>query len=235
METDLSVGGVLSTAFSVFRARARVLVPIAFGGSLVASALSPTLLGENAVVIIVGFIVGMAFFALMTAVAMAVLRDLRARRPESSAGELLATALPPLPAATLAASLALVGSITAAFLLVAPGLYLMTIWAVLLPVVVVERPEVLDAFGRSRQLVRGNGWKVLGVVLLLGLILVASSPIPFLLQRQVDGPVPHILIGSLVSSFVAPLQVLVLGALYYRLLDLERAESVLEQPGDSPG
>lgn len=169
---------------------------------------------------------------------MVVLRDLRERRQDSSTKDLLATALSPLLAATLTGAIALAAVTVSLVFLIVPGLYLMTIWAVILPVAVVERPGVFDAFGRSRGLVRGNGWKVLGVVLLLGLLLVGSAALALLLHRQATGPVVGILFGSLVSAFVTSLEALVLGVLYFRLLDLERerpAESVLEQPGDGPG
>jgi len=235
MERDLSVGTVFSAAFSAFAARARVLVPIVFFSSLVVSAIS-RLLGPEGIGFLVGWVVDAAFFALVQAVAMTVLRDLRERRPASSIGDLLATALPPLPAATLVGVLALAAVTVALVFLIVPGLYLMTIWAVVLPVAVVERPGVFDAFGRSRGLVRGNGWKVLGVVLLLGLLLAVSAALALLLHRHAAGPVVSILFGSLLSSVIAPIQMLVLGVLYFRLLDIERerpAESVLEQPGDS--
>ena len=220
----MRVGEVFSTAFSTFGARARVLVPIAFCASLVVSVVS-RVLGESVVGVLVGLVIDMAFFTFVVAVAMVVLRDLRERRPDSSASELLASALPPLPAATLAALLALVGLIAGTLLLIVPALYLMTIWAVLLPVLVVERQDVFDAFGRSQDLVRGNGWKVFGVVLLLGLILVGISfPLALALQRQVEGEVAHVLVGSLVSSFITPFEALVLGVLYYRLRELEGQE-----------
>jgi hypothetical protein len=224
MEREVRVGEVFSTAFSTFGARARVLVPIAFCASLVVSVVS-RVLGESVVGVLVGLVIDMAFFTFVVAVAMVVLRDLRERRPDSSASELLASALPPLPAATLAALLALVGLIAGTLLLIVPALYLMTIWAVLLPVLVVERQDVFDAFGRSQDLVRGNGWKVFGVVLLLGLILVGISfPLALALQRQVEGEVAHVLVGSLVSSFITPFEALVLGVLYYRLRELEGQE-----------
>ena len=38
-------------------------------------------------------------------------------------------------------------------LLIVPGLILLTIWAVIAPVIVVERSGVIDAFRRSRELV----------------------------------------------------------------------------------
>ncbi len=235
MERELSVGGVFSTALSVFAARARVLVPIGFASTLLASGIT-ALLGEDAIGVFISFIVNMAYFALVTAVAMGVLRDFRERRPAASARELLERAIPSLPAATLAALLAIAAFTGAALLLIVPALYLATIWAVLLPVVVVERVGVLDAFGRSRQLVRGNGWKVFGIVLLLGLIVIAITvPFVFLLGHQFAEEVARRLIGVLVSSVTTPLMALVIGALYFRLLEIERAGSVLQQPGDGPG
>jgi hypothetical protein len=233
MERDLSVGGVFGTAFSVFVDRAGVLVPIGFASSLLFSAIT-ALLGEDFVGVIVGFILDMAYFAFLTAVATDILRDLREERPASSTRELLARAVPPLPTATLVATLGFVGVCGAALLLVVPALYLATIWAVLLPVVVVERPDVFDAFGRSRQLVRGNGWKVFGILLLLNLILL-GIPLVLVFGHPVEAEVARRLIGALVSSFITPFAALVIGALYYRLLDIEEAGSVLEQPGDSPG
>jgi hypothetical protein len=234
MERDLSVGGVFGTASSAFRERARVLVPIALIGSLLFTAIS-ALLGVEAIGSLVNFLVDMAYFAFFTGLAMGVLSDLREGRPAASASELCRRALPPLPAATLVGLLASAAVIGATLLLVIPALYLMTIWAVLLPVVVVERPDVLDAFGRSRQLVRGNGWKVFGIVLLLVLIVVVTTLPLFLLGPHIEPGVVRRLIGTLVSSFVSPFLFLVIGALYYRLLDLEKTGSVLEQPGDSSG
>lgn len=228
MDRELSVGGVFGTAFSVFGDRARVILPIGLASTLLVSAIT-ALLGEGAIGFIGGFIVDMAYFAFVTAVAMVVLSDLREERHASTARELLARAVPPLPTATLAATLAFVAGCGAAVLLVVPALYLATIWAVLLPVVVVERPDLFDAFGRSRRLVRGNGWKVFAIVLLLGLILVGVSLLlVFVLRHQVGGEVAHRLIGALISSFTTPYAALVIGALYFRLLDLEKPGSVLQ-------
>ena len=234
MEGNLSIGGVFGTAFSVFGARWRVLVPIVFLSSLAVS-VATHFLGEDLAGVLVGFILDIALFALVQAAAMVVLRDLRERRPGSPIREVVATALPPFPAATLAASVAAAGVFVGLLLLIVPGLYLMTIWALLLPVMVVERPGVFDAFDRSRHLVSGNGWRVFGIILLGLLLIGVGLPIAILLGNQVEGALPRILVGSLVSAITTTLQALVLGALYYRLRDAERAGSVLEQPGDSPG
>jgi len=232
MEQSLRVGGVFGAAFSAFRARARVLVPIALVSILLFTA-TTTLLGQGAIGVVVSYIVDTAYFAFLAAIAMGVLCDLREGRPASSAGELCMRALPPLPAAILVDLLASIAFVGAAVLLFVPALYLVTIWAVILPVVVVERPGVFNAFGRSRRLVRGNGWKVFGIVLLLALILIATILPLFLLGPQVDAVVRR-LVGVLVSACVNPFLFLVIGTLYHCLLDLEQPSSVLEQTGDSP-
>ena len=55
-------------------------------------------------------------------------------------------------------------------LLIIPGLFLLTIWAVIVPVIVIERAGVFDSFGRSRELVRGSGWQVFGVIVVIFLV-----------------------------------------------------------------
>ena len=72
-------------------------------------------------------------------------------------------------------------------LLIVPGLFLLTIWAVIVPAVVIDRTGVMGAFGRSRELVRGSGWQVFGVILVL-----------FLLQAVVGGALQAI--GDSVSD-----------------------------------
>ncbi len=73
MERNLSVGEVFGTALSAFGARARVLLPIAFAGALLVSAVT-ALVGESGGGFVLGFAVDMAYFALVAAVAMVVLR-----------------------------------------------------------------------------------------------------------------------------------------------------------------
>ena len=46
----------------------------------------------------------------------------------------------------------------------APSVFLLTVWSVAAPVVVLERPRGLRALRRSRDLVRGNGWRVFAVI-----------------------------------------------------------------------
>ena len=55
-------------------------------------------------------------------------------------------------------------------LLIVPGLFLLTIWALIAPVIVIERTGAMDSFGRSRALVKGHGWQVFAVIVVLLLL-----------------------------------------------------------------
>ena len=57
-------------------------------------------------------------------------------------------------------------------LLIVPGLFLLTIWIAVIPAVVLENRGIGESFGRSRELVRGNGWNVFGVIILTFLLLI---------------------------------------------------------------
>ncbi len=60
--------------------------------------------------------------------------------------------------------------------LVVPGVWLGTVWALAFPALLFERRGVIGALGRSRALVRGRFWTVLGVLaLVFVLVLVVST------------------------------------------------------------
>jgi hypothetical protein len=54
-----------------------------------------------------------------------------------------------------------------AILLIVPGIILYTMWFVATPVCVVERLGTFRSMGRSRQLTKGNRWRVLGLSLVI--------------------------------------------------------------------
>jgi TRAP-type C4-dicarboxylate transport system permease large subunit len=51
-------------------------------------------------------------------------------------------------------------------LLIVPGIMLAVAWCVVIPAYVVERPNIMDAFGRSAQLTRGSRWSIFGLAVL---------------------------------------------------------------------
>jgi hypothetical protein len=104
-------------------------------------------------------------------------------------------------------------------LLIVPGLILLTIWAVIAPVIVIEQTGALDAFGRSRALVRGHGWTVFGIVFVAGLL----SGIATTLLEEAFSFLPQfleILIGSTIAqAVVGPFSAIAIAITYFRLRD----------------
>jgi hypothetical protein len=145
-------------------------------------------------------------------------RDILDGRRDHTIGSLIQSVTPVLGALIVAGILAGFAIAIGLVLLIVPGLFLLTIWAVIAPVIVIERSGALDSFGRSRAIVRGNGWQVFGVIVVL-----------FLLQFIVTAVIQAIAIGVsdsfggyavadlIVRLLIAPLSALAASVLYFEL------------------
>jgi hypothetical protein len=218
MERKLSVGETLSAAFAIYRDQAGVLLPVAFWLFL-GVAIVEALTADELSLFWLGILVSLVVATLYQGMVVNLVRDVQDGRRDSSVGDLMRSVVPvigPLIAAGLLAALGIMGGL---ILLVVPGLYLLTIWAVIAPVIVVERRRVFDAFGRSRQLVKGNGWPVFGTVIAaFGIGLLAALAFTAIAASIADGPLLEIVFGALASTVTAPIAALVASVLYFRLL-----------------
>jgi hypothetical protein len=158
-----------------------------------------------------------AGFVLQATLVKAV-EDVRDGRADLSFGETLQAALPALGRVALASILAGLAIGIGLVLLIAPGLFLLTIWCLIVPVIVLEGAGTTAAFGRSRQLVRGFGWQVFGTLVLVFVVMLAVNLVLGIifaaLPTAATNFVSSIVSGTLVSPFLA--LVLTLG--YFRLL-----------------
>jgi hypothetical protein len=106
-------------------------------------------------------------------------------------GECLSQGLKRLGVALGVAILAAIGYFIGFILLVVPGIIVMLMWIVAVPVAVVERAGVTASFGRSRALTRDRRWRIFGTLFVAGLIIVA-----------IEGVIGFIVIRSMGSSFI---------------------------------
>ncbi|HYJ20703.1 MAG TPA: hypothetical protein VEW07_01620 [Solirubrobacterales bacterium] len=221
MNKKLDVGGTLSEVFSIYRDNAGVLLPVAFWLFLVVAILNG-IADSSLFLLLVASVVGIAAGTLYQGMVVNLVRDVQDGRRDFSAGELLSSATPfilPLIGAGILAGIAIgIGLI----LLVVPGLILLTIWAVIAPVIVVEKSPVMSSFGRSRELVRGNGWNVFGAIVVAFLIVIIGGLLFGAIAAAIaDGPLLRIVFSALASTITAPISALVAAVIYYRLRSFE--------------
>jgi ABC-type multidrug transport system fused ATPase/permease subunit len=217
MNQKLDVGGTLSQIFSTYGAQAGVLLPVAFALFLVVAIVNGIIAGSF-FLFPLGLAVSVVAGTLYQGMVVGLVRDVQDGRRDSSVQDLIDAAWPvvlPLIGVGILAGIA----IGIGFLLfVVPGLILLTIWAVVAPVIVVERSGVMSSFGRSRELVRGNGWQVFGVIFIVFLITGIVSAILAVIGAGISSGVGvRILFNLIASTLTAPIAALAAATIYFRL------------------
>lgn len=221
MNQKLDVGGTLSQIFSTYGAQAGVLLPVAFGLYLVVAIVNAIIAG-SLILLPLGLAVTVVAATLYQGVVVGLVKDVQDGRRDSTVGDLIDTTWPvvlPLIGVGILAGIAIgIGFL----LLVIPGLILLTIWAVIAPVIVVERSGVMDSFGRSRELVRGNGWQVFGVIFVVFLISAVVAGVLGAIGTGISDSVGmRILFNLIASTLTAPIAALAAATIYFRLLAIK--------------
>lgn len=237
-ERSPSVGRVFSRTFSVLSHNPLIV----FGTALVVSAVPYTLAAAllrsrissdansgaiSGAIIGSSVILGLLYVGLRSLVQGCLVRATIADGEGRTAtlGECIRTALPrALP--LIAASLLLVLAVGMGFILLfVPGVIIMLMFAVVVPVVVAERTGVIDSFRRSAYLTSGARWKILGLFLLLGVVSWLLAVVSGLASGTFSGRMAsslsagaivwNIIINTLLTSFWCAAQT----ALYVELRD----------------
>lgn len=210
--------GVLGEAWQMYKAHARHLLTISFVIYLITAivvallALIGGIFGS-----FLGAIIEVAAGFLLQAALVKAVQDVRDGRADLSVNETVSAATPYILPVALASILAGIAITVGLFLVIVPGLILITIWAVIIPVIVIERADPLASFGRSRDLVRGHGWHVFGTLVLAFIVLIIVNVVldaifgalPLLWRNGLS----TVISGTLVAPFIA----LVVTLIYYRL------------------
>lgn len=209
----ISVNAVLSRIWEIYRAQFPLLFGIAV--ALYAVAFVATfLLSTSAALALVALF--WALSVLYQGMVVKLVQDAQEGRRDRSVRALVRS-VEPVFWKLLAVSLLFGIGVGIGFvLLIIPGLILMVIWAVVAPVMVLERPGVFECFRRSRELVQGNGWNVFGVLVVVFLGVVVISEVAGLVSDPL-GSVGRALVQWVVNAAVAPLTALSAGVLYFAL------------------
>lgn len=226
MQRNIDAADVIGKVFRIYAERAAVLLPVAALLFLVAAVFR--LLGLDSPGLgLVGGLVGLLLSTLYTGMVVELVNDVRDGRLDQSVGGLFRSVTPILLPLLAVSILTAIGIGIGLVLLIVPGLFLATIWSVVAPVTVLERPGVLAAFGRSRELVKGNGWQVFGVIVLFIVIFLAIG-IVLAILGALASDVGEVALGYVGDVLTAPLVALASAVLYFEL------KAVKEEPATSP-
>ncbi|HEY6637450.1 MAG TPA: hypothetical protein VIZ61_07180 [Solirubrobacterales bacterium] len=224
-------GRVIGEAFETYRNNAGALLGVAvliLGVVGIANGLLRT--SDSVWLALVASIISLVAHVLYTGYVVKLVQDVRDGRRDDTVGDLLSAAAPYIGTLILNGILFGIAVAIGLFLLIVPGLILITIWAVVAPSIVVENRGVIEAFGRSRELVRGNGWNVFGVILIAFLIVIAVYVIATLIGAAIGNA--GLVILSVVASIVAePLVALVSSVLFF---DLGGGQGMTTSPAEMP-
>jgi hypothetical protein len=152
---------------------------------------------------------------LYTGYVVKLVQDVRDGRRDHTLDELFSAAAPYVGTLILNGFVYAVDVFFGFLALIVPGLILITIWAVVAPSIVLEHKGVFEAFGRSRELVRGNGWPVFGTIVLPFLIVVVGGV--FSVIGASIGDAGRVILGTIGNILVVPVEALVAGILFFDL------------------
>jgi hypothetical protein len=212
------VGEILNGAFELYKRHWQHLIGIALAFYLVASSITLVLtIAFGAYGALGGAVILLIGIFWLTGALVEAVADIRDGREDLTIGETFSRVWPrvwPLLGASILAGLGIALGLA---LLIVPGLILLTWWALIPPAVVLEKRGVFDSFGRSRELVRGNGWSVFGVLIITYLLTSVISGV----IRAIFTPLPDYLgqyIADVIGgTIVAPFSALAITLMYFRL------------------
>ncbi|HZB23464.1 MAG TPA: hypothetical protein VE444_06420 [Gaiellaceae bacterium] len=226
-------GAIIGEAWRLYKEHWKHFLPIALVIFLILAVVSLLLaLVLGALGAVLGALIGIiGIFWLQGALVEAV-ADVRDGLADLSIGDTFRRVQPRLPSIIGAGLLAGLGIALGFVLLIIPGLFLLTIWSMIVPSIVLEGKGAMESFGRSRELVRGNGWNVFGTIVITVLALIVGSIIvgiaTFWLPDGVDAFISDVITGTVVAPFAAVAWTL----MYFQLARGETATASPTSPAE---
>jgi hypothetical protein len=219
MNEKLDVGTVLQRVVDVYRSQFGLLIPaalIVFVPVAVLNGLIAT--GGGVLAALVAGILGIVGTYWFQGMVVEATEDILDGRRDHTLGSLFASVTPVLLPLIGAGILAGIGIAIGFILIVVPGLILLTIWSVVAPAIVAERKGVFEAFGRSRELVKGHGWQVFGVIVVLFLLqLIVGGIVQAIFRSASDTFASFAIADLIVRVLIAPLSALAAAVMFFEL------------------
>jgi hypothetical protein len=215
----LDTARVFERVFAIYRLQAGVLLPAAVLLYLIPAALGlANGVGGQALALAASIIAAVAYEGLV----VQAVRDIQDGVRDLSLGGLFRSVSKVLAPLLWTAILVGIGVFVGFIAFIIPGLVLLTWWAVAAPVVVCEVRTPTEAIRRSRELVRGHGWQVFGVLVVTFLLVLIADLLLASLANAVSGSDISFAVAQLIAGTItAPVFALASAVLYLELLQLK--------------
>jgi hypothetical protein len=235
MNAKLDTGRVFERVFKIYGEQFTLLIPAALLLFLPVALINGLLRDEGGVLLsLVAAAVSVIATYWYQGMIVEAVRDILDGRRDHTIGSLFSSAAPFIGTLFLAGVLAGIGIAIGLILLIVPGLFLLTIWAVIVPSIVIDRTGVLGAFGRSRELVRGNGWRVFGVIVVLFLLqVIIGGILSAIADSATDSFVGFAIADLILSVLVLPLSAIAATVIYVELRRI-KGEALAEDTTGEP-
>jgi hypothetical protein len=220
----IRVGEVIGETFSIYGRNLVPLIGSAIVVFLVVGIVTALLAGPSRteqswgelLLVLLAIVIRVGAQALYTGFVVRLVEDVRDGRRDTSIGHLVSSAAPAIVPLVLMSILFGIAVAIGFVLLIIPGLILLTIWAVTAPAIVVEGAGPIESFGRSRELVRGQGWPVFGTIVVVWLIAAVATWILGAIGDAISGVGYGV--GVTIAAFLtAPIHSLAVSVIFFNL------------------
>jgi len=174
---------------------------------------------HSALALLIYFVFG---YTLQAALTQGTVLYLNGERP--SFGGCLATGVKAFVPIVIIGSLSFLGMMLGAMLLIIPGLILLLMWCVVIPVRIVEQTRIGESFGRSRALTKGHRGKIFLLMLMffllavvLGLVTRPVMGLSIIAPKPNELNIPYVLVTWAENVLTTSLLTIGIASIYYEL------------------
>ncbi len=199
---EFSISSVLNRTLSTLLANPAVFIVLALLAMVPGALLSLATAGSTGGSAFVNILDRILGLVIQGAIAYAAFQVLRGE--DVTIGDSMSRGLNEVVTLVLIAILTTLGIVVGTILLIVPGIILACMWAIVVPVCVVERRGTMDCLSRSAQLTKGYRLKIFALFLLVGL---ATFLIAFVIAGLIGFVTGSEGLALLVASLVASLPV----------------------------
>jgi hypothetical protein len=240
---NIDIGRILSRAFGAIGRHPVLYFGIAvvcliLPGQLFRFAVAPSIIPGKpltALAFLPYSIAGGVFGLVLNVVVQAMLThatvtDLGGGRP--TFGNCFRTALPLILPLIGMGFLEYFGVVFGMILFIVPGIILALMWSVAVPALVEERGGVFGSMGRSRALTKGSRWRLFGLFLVAGIILLVPPALVSGMATRLQGASfpsptsPASLLAGALSGLAAMLFATIIAAAYVELRTVKEGATV---------